>query len=66
MAFPRELADFFRTEDATDYSGRNALAELDATEARTSHHVPGEEVPEDYWFYRMMKRRLFFGMGGYG
>ena len=25
-----------------------------------------EEIPEDSWFYRMLKRRLFFGMGGYG
>ena len=26
----------------------------------------GEEIPEDYWIYRFLKRQLFFGMGGYG
>jgi MoaA/NifB/PqqE/SkfB family radical SAM enzyme len=63
---PRDLADFFRAHGATDYSGRDMLAELDAAGPRTSHHLPGEEIPEDSWFYRVLKRRLFFGMGGYG
>ena len=63
---PQELADYLRQAAATDYSGRDALAELDASSARTSHHLPGEEIPEDYWLYRMLKKQLFFGMGGYG
>ena len=29
-------------------------------------HLPGEEIPEDYWVYRLLKKQLFFGMGGYG
>jgi hypothetical protein len=66
LEYPRELADFLRSQGAADTSGRDLLAELAAAEARTSHHLPGEEVPEDSWFYRMMKRQLFFGMGGYG
>ncbi len=66
LEHPQALADFFRSQEATDYSGRDALAELAAAETRTSHHLPGEEAPEDSWFYRMLKRRLFFGMGGYG
>ena len=28
--------------------------------------MSGEEIPEDYWVYRMLKKQLFFGMGGYG
>ena len=63
---PRELAEYIRSEGADDTSGRDALAELDASEGRTSHHLPGEEIPEDYWVYRILKKQLFFGMGGYG
>jgi hypothetical protein len=63
---PQELADFLRDMSATDYSGRDALAEIASGAPRSSHHLPGQEVPEDYWIYRLLKRQLFFGMGGYG
>lgn len=63
---PQELAEFMRDHAARDTSGRDALAELNASTPRTSHHLPGEEIPEDYWVYRLLKKQLFFGMGGYG
>ena len=63
---PHELAEWLRAMSATDASGRDALAELEASTPRTSHHLPGEEMPEDMRFYRLLKKRLFFGMGGYG
>ncbi len=63
---PQELAAFLQDKGADDTSGRDALAELSGSQARTSHHLPGEEIPEDFWFYRMLKKQLFFGMGGYG
>jgi len=63
---PQALAAFLRQSSAADTSGRDAFAELDASEPRTSHHLPGEEIPEDHWLYRFLKKRLFFGMGGYG
>lgn len=63
---PRELAEYIREMSARDYSGRDALAEIAAAPPRTSHHLPGQEIPEDYWLYRLLKRQLFFGMGGYG
>ncbi len=66
LEHPHELAAFLREMSAEDTSGRDALAELEASEARTSHHLPGEEIPEDYWVYRFLKKRLFFGMSGYG
>ncbi|MDZ7618217.1 MAG: radical SAM protein [Patescibacteria group bacterium] len=66
LEHPRELAQFIRESGASDYSGRDALAELAASEPRASHHLPGEEIPEDYWVYRFLKRQLFFGMSGYG
>jgi hypothetical protein len=66
LEYPQELVDFLRSQGVTDYSGRDAFAELDAAETRTSHHLPGEEVPEESWLYRLLKKQLFFGMGGYG
>ena len=63
---PQELVEFLRSHSVVDYSGRDALGEIAAGEPRTSHHLPGEEIPEDYWVYRALKRQLFFGMGGYG
>jgi MoaA/NifB/PqqE/SkfB family radical SAM enzyme len=63
---PQELAAFLRESGVRDTSGRDAFAELEASLARSSHDLPGEEIPEDYWFYRLLKRQLFFGMGGYG
>ena len=66
LEHPQELVEYLRDTSAADYSGRDALEELAAATPRTSHHLPGEEIPEDYWVYRMMKKQLFFGMGGYG
>ena len=63
---PHELVEYLRQSSATDYSGRDALAELAAAAPRTSHHLAGEEIPEDYWLYRFLKKQLFFGMGAYG
>jgi MoaA/NifB/PqqE/SkfB family radical SAM enzyme len=63
---PQELVEYLRRTSAADYSGRDALGELAASTPRTSHHLPGEEIPEDHWLYRLLKRQLFFGMGGYG
>jgi hypothetical protein len=63
---PQELAGFLRQASAADYSGRDAVAELEASQPRSSHDLPGQEIPEDYWFYRLLKKQLFFGMGGYG
>ena len=66
LEYPQELVDYLRGMSAHDTSGRDALAELEASEPRTSHHLPGEEIPEDHWLYRFLKKRLFFGMSGYG
>jgi MoaA/NifB/PqqE/SkfB family radical SAM enzyme len=66
LEYPQALADFLRSQQAKDYSGRDMLSELQAATPRTSQHLPGEEIAEDYWVYRMLKKQLFFGMGGYG
>jgi len=63
---PGELAEHLRESGARDYSGRDMLAELAGSTPRSSHHLPGEEIPENYWFYRLLKKQLFFGLGAYG
>jgi len=63
---PQELAQFIRDCAARDYSRRDMLAELMASTPRPSHDLPGEHLPEDHWLYKLLKKQLFFGMGGYG
>ena len=63
---PQELAEFFRSERVTDVSDRDFLLELSQREPLASHYLPGQEIPEDYWVYRILKKMLFFGMGAYG
>jgi MoaA/NifB/PqqE/SkfB family radical SAM enzyme len=66
LEHPQELVEYLESQQAEDTSGRDAYGEFSASEARSSHHLPGEEIPEDYWVYRFLKKQLFFGMGGYG
>ncbi|MEM6793774.1 MAG: radical SAM protein [Acidobacteriota bacterium] len=67
LEHPQELHDFIAGEGAQDYSGRGtAFDELGALHPRHSHHLPGKEVPEDFWFYRLLKKNVFFGMGAIG
>jgi MoaA/NifB/PqqE/SkfB family radical SAM enzyme len=66
LEHPQELVEYLKGRGAEDTSGRDAYAELSASQVRSSHHLPGEEIPEDYWVYRFLKKQLFFGMGGYG
>ncbi|MEM8961793.1 MAG: radical SAM protein [Acidobacteriota bacterium] len=67
LEHPRELHDYIRDAGARDYSGRGtAFDELDALAPRHSHHLPGREIPEDFWFYRLLKKNVFFGMGAIG
>lgn len=66
LEHPQELHDFIREAGAKDYSGRDtAFEELNSLVPRHSHHLPGEEIPEDFWFYRLMKKNVFFGMGAF-
>jgi MoaA/NifB/PqqE/SkfB family radical SAM enzyme len=67
LEHPQELHDFIKGCGAKDCSGRDtAFAELQAGVPRGSHHMPGEEIPEDYWLYRFLKNQVFFGMGAMG
>lgn len=42
-----------------------ALAELDAMTPRFSQWLPGEEVPEKHWMYRLAKKHWFGDFGAY-
>ncbi|MDD3468725.1 MAG: radical SAM protein [Thermoguttaceae bacterium] len=66
LEYPRELATFLRQQQVCDATGRDAIGELERSEPRSSHHLPGEEIPEDLLFYKLMKNRMFFGLGAYG
>jgi MoaA/NifB/PqqE/SkfB family radical SAM enzyme len=66
LEHPKELTQYIQGCGAKDYSTRDAFAELGAGEPRHSHDLPGEEIPEDHWLYRFMKKRVFFGMGAAG
>lgn len=66
LEYPQELVEFLRRCEVSDFSGRDVLAELSAGQPRGSHDLGGDTVPEDYWLNRFLKKRLFFGMGGYG
>ena len=63
---PKELTEFLRNSGARDYSQGRLFACLENQPALPSHHQPQAEIPEDSWLYRMLKRRLFFGLAGYG
>lgn len=63
---PQELAEFLRNSAARDYSRRDMLAELSASVPRPSHDLQDQQLPEDHWLYRFLKKQLFFGLGGYG
>jgi len=65
LQHPQELAEFFRNENVQDVSGRDFLGELDASEVKSSH-LMDEPMAEDFWLYQLLKKNLFFGMGGYG
>ncbi len=67
LEHPQELRDYIEDAGARDYSGRGtAFSELGALSPRHSHHLPGREIPEDFWFYRLLKKNVFFGMGANG
>jgi MoaA/NifB/PqqE/SkfB family radical SAM enzyme len=64
---PQELHAYIKDCGAKDFSGRGtAFEELNRITPRHSHHLPGEEIPEDYWVYRFLKKQVFFGMAALG
>lgn len=51
---------------ARDTTARGtAMAELDAMTPRFSQWLPGEEIPERHWMYRLAKKHWFSDFGAY-
>lgn len=44
---------------------KTALAELEAMQPRSSQWLPGDEVPEKHWMYRLAKKYWFSDFGAY-
>jgi len=64
---PDLLLALLNANGAKDSSGRDTVqAELARMSPRSSHDLPGREIPEQSWFYRFAKKNCFFGLGAYG
>ncbi len=59
----KEVALKHRARDTT--ARGTALAELDAMRPRFSQYLPGEEIPEKHWLYRLTKKHWFTDFGAY-
>lgn len=66
LEHPQELVKYIQGHGAADYSTRDAFAEIASGKPRHSHHLAGEEIPEDHWMYYFLKTQVFFGMGALG
>lgn len=63
---PELMRDLVRRHGARDTTIRgSALAELEAMRPRFSQWLPGEEVPEQHWMYRLAKKHWFNDFGAY-
>jgi len=59
----RELVVKHNARDTTMRG--TAMAELDAMQPRFSQWLPGEEIPERHWMYRLAKKYWFNDFGAY-
>jgi hypothetical protein len=63
---PDLVKDLVVKHNARDTTLRGtAMAELDAMTPRFSQWLPGEEVPEKHWMYRLAKKYWFSDFGAY-
>lgn len=63
---PDLVKELVLRHNARDTTARGtAMAELDAMQPRFSQWLPGEEVPEQHWMYRLSKKYWFHAFGAY-
>jgi MoaA/NifB/PqqE/SkfB family radical SAM enzyme len=63
---PDLVRDLVLKHGARDTTQRGtALAELEAMQPRFSQWLPGQEVPEKHWIYRLAKKYWFSDFGAY-
>ncbi|MCW3785261.1 radical SAM protein [Plebeiibacterium sediminum] len=64
---PRGLAEFLEKHNAVDTTTRNTvISEYKNMIPVAGHDQRGREVPEKNIFYKLMKKKYFFGFGAYG
>ena len=67
LSDPKLLSQKLKELGAIDTSGRgSAFAELDAMTTKPCHDLPGQEIPEKSYLYRLAKKYSFFGFSSYG
>lgn len=63
---PDLVRDLVNRHGARDTTIRGtAMAELEAMQPRFSQDLPGEEIPEKHWLYRLAKKHWFNDFGVY-
>jgi MoaA/NifB/PqqE/SkfB family radical SAM enzyme len=59
----KELAERHGAHDTT--IRQTAVAELNSMQPKVSQYLPGEEIPEKQWVYRLAKKHFFNDFGAY-
>ena len=66
LEHPEVVREIVLKHGARDTTLRGtALAELDAMEPQSSQWLPGQEIPERHWMYRLAKKFWFNDFGAY-
>ncbi len=67
MDNPELLAEIVTRNSAINTGGRvGGTSEVLSVPPCCSHNIPGSEIPETFWPYRLAKKYWFFGFGAYG
>jgi hypothetical protein len=61
------MVDFLVRQGAVDGTSRQTvLEEFCKMSKLPGHDLKGEEIPDQNVFYRLLKKKYFFGFGAYG
>lgn len=64
---PRKMVEFLEKHNAIDTTSRTTiLEEYKKMTPLPGHNQKGCEIPEENIFYKMVKKKYFFGFGAYG
>lgn len=64
---PQKMLRFLEQHDAIDTTTRGTIRkEYEKMRPVPGHDMEGEEIPEQNVFYKLLKKRYFFGFGAYG
>lgn len=64
---PQKMVEFLEKHQAVDTTSRNTvLEEFKKMTPLAGHNQEGAEIPETNIFYKLVKKKYFFGFGAYG